>query len=366
MALGFRLISSFHYRTDAVARLWMLLLWPWTLFYRGLWALRQYAYQANWFKTVRVAVPVVSIGNLTTGGTGKTPIIIALAEYLEEQGLKVVVLSRGYGAKKRQHYAQATHPDYGDEAYLIQQHLRTGVVMVGKNRQRTAQWALKDYQPDIILLDDGFQYQGLERDLDVVLIDGIKGFGNHWLLPAGPLREPLSAIKRATHVWVTKTIVPDQLNELRASLRTVLPNGVSITECPFQASHLFHPFSGRHLTFVELGLLPYIVLSGIAHPDVMEEEAQRRLKGDMVTHIRFDDHHGYKESDIEDIMLLLKRYENCQVITTGKDWVKIKGMVIPEFLNRFYIFEMKPVFPFSALLGPILEPSATAPMAGEF
>ncbi|MCA9807009.1 MAG: tetraacyldisaccharide 4'-kinase [Cyanobacteria bacterium HKST-UBA06] len=330
------------------------LLLPLTWTYRLGVALRYAAYRLGWLKPVTVDVPVISIGNLTTGGTGKTPIVIALAHYLEEQGYKLVILSRGYAARQPQVYAQATDPRYGDEAFLIQQHLTTGTVIVGKNRKKTIEWAVKDYQPDIVIVDDGFQNIGLTKTLDVLLIDGSKGLGNGHLLPVGPLREPLAAVDRATHVILTKNIHLDVANKVNALLDRYAQKDKPVWECPFQASHLFHPFSGRLLSFVEMDDTPYAILSGIAHPDTLEGESQKRLKGDMVTHLRFTDHHQYVKGDIEDIMLLLKNYHRCVVITTSKDWVKIKSLIIPEFLNRFFIFEMKPMFDWQRLLDDLM------------
>ena len=130
---------------------------------------RRKGYERQWLKKTSVSTPVISIGNLTTGGTGKTPIVLALGKHLIEKGLKVIILTRGYGATEPIEYDRPTSPDHGDEAYYLQQALPDATVIVGKDRKLNAVWAEKEFEPDVILLDDGFQYIGLERHLNIFI-----------------------------------------------------------------------------------------------------------------------------------------------------------------------------------------------------
>jgi tetraacyldisaccharide 4'-kinase len=216
----FQLAHLQHYRKNPWF-LWKCLMAMPTLAYRTGITLRQWAYQIRIKKATYLRVPVVSVGNLTTGGTGKTPMVIALTQYFEQElNLKVGVLNRGYGAKQAQTYARATNPDYGDEAYEIQQACPNAIVIVGRNRCDNAQKMLQDYTLDIIVLDDGLQYLPLARDFNIALIDDASRLGNGYLLPTGPLREPLSGLRRCDMVLITRP--QDDIASLRYANQLLL------------------------------------------------------------------------------------------------------------------------------------------------
>jgi tetraacyldisaccharide 4'-kinase len=196
-------IHALHYQTT-LPGWWRLLCTPIAWVYMAVVQGRACLYEWSLLPTLKLPLLVVSVGNITTGGTGKTPIVKALARQWIAEGKRVVILSRGYGASDPQPYARATTPAYGDEAYELQRALPEAVVIVGKNRVATAQRAITEFQPDIFLLDDGFQYRALHRDVNICLVDALQGVGNGDCLPLGPLREPVSALSRATHVWLTK------------------------------------------------------------------------------------------------------------------------------------------------------------------
>lgn len=144
---------------------------------------------------------------------------LALAERWQAMGKRVVILTRGYGARQPLAYGRPQSPDHGDEAYWLQCLLPDIPVIVGRHRADNARRAVEDYHPDILLLDDGFQYRRLARDVNIALIDAERLFGNGALLPVGPLREPLSALRRADALWLTKTPCDDSESRLRALLR---------------------------------------------------------------------------------------------------------------------------------------------------
>lgn len=178
------------------------LLWPFSLLFRlVVWARRQ-AYQKGFFKSSKLPVPVVVVGNIFIGGTGKTPFVIWLAEGLSRAGFHPGVVSRGYGSKGS--LPQEVMPDSrpkesGDEPLLIRQNAGCPVV-VGRKRADAARFLLKRYpEVDVILSDDGLQHYAMQRDIEIILFDG-RGAGNGWLLPAGPLREPVSRYRDFTVV----------------------------------------------------------------------------------------------------------------------------------------------------------------------
>lgn len=176
---------------------WSLLLAPLSLLYGLVVRLRRMAYRRGWLKTVRLAVPVIVIGNITVGGSGKTPLTAYIAHYLRQQGLKVGIVSRGYGGKAPYYplLVDATTPaaQAGDEPVLLA-HRGDAVVVVDPVRPRAGQYLIDQYDVDIILADDGLQHYALARDAEITVVDGERGYGNGWLLPAGPLREPRSRL----------------------------------------------------------------------------------------------------------------------------------------------------------------------------
>jgi len=197
-------VHRLHYTLPIPLWWWVLTMVP-TLLYGAGVRIRIWLYQIRLRKSVYLPVPVISVGNLTTGGTGKTPTIIAIANYLHTQhGLNVGILNRGYGASDPQSYALATSPAFGDEAYMIQQACPHAKVVVGSKRKLTAQKLMNEYPIDVMLLDDGFQHVALGRDVNILLVDAQAQFGNDRLLPMGPLREPISALKRADMVMATR------------------------------------------------------------------------------------------------------------------------------------------------------------------
>ncbi len=324
---------------------------------------KAFAYDAS--KIVKVSVPVVSVGNLTTGGTGKTPIVIVLAKECVEQGLRVVVLSRGYGAKEAQEYAQATKPTYGDEAFLIQQEVPEAVVIVGGNRSRNAQRAMDDHQPDVIILDDGFQHQKLARDVNVLLMDAQAPIGNGHLLPAGSLREPYSELKRASVILVTRAKSGETIQRIEA-----LAEGKSVLPVPFVYNQIYkvfpadtpHTKTSRVVDTKTINACQKIIaLSGIANPAQFKKallDASVRVDGEK--HVA--DHYEWMVADIEALPIWKgkRAVEQTVYITTKKDWVKIEPILAsmnnPDLYARFYLLELTPLLDTTWFYNEFLKP----------
>src|SRR2546427_2936416 len=186
---------------------------------------------------------VISVGNLTVGGTGKTPVVIALAAALRDRGRKVGVISRGYKRRSGTSILEISdgrtlrgHPeDSGDEPFLIAQHCLGVPVAVGADRPLVGRYLVDRFDLDTLVLDDGFQHLALRRDMDILVLDAGAPFGNGYLLPRGRLREPLSAMERASAVLVTRASQAQRVDELKATVRAVAPT-VAIWVTGFSAS----------------------------------------------------------------------------------------------------------------------------------
>ncbi len=273
----------------------------------------------------RLPIPVICVGNITVGGTGKTPAVIALCRRLIEWGERPAVLSRGYRGEKERDEIIAVDPQtsdwqtVGDEPLLIARALEGVSVFVGADRVATAHRALAEASPTVIVLDDGFQHWRLARDLDIVLLDGTAPVGNGHLLPRGPLREPVAALRRAGAVVLTKINLAEEAGLWAQRLERRLAAPV------IQAAH-------RPVRFVDLG-------DGTAHPvDAIRDQRVIAISGlaNNMTFpallgslgaviegaLGFEDHQNYGPDEWATIRRVVAESDAARVITTAKDAVK--------------------------------------------
>lgn len=278
---------------------------PLSAMYGGVIGARNRLYERGWLRSRALQGTVISVGNLSTGGSGKTPFVILLGELLTARGIKFDVLSRGYGRTTRG--VLLVDPgglpqDFGDEPLLIARKLRAPVV-VGEDRYEAGRFAESRFGPQIHLLDDGFQHRGLARDFDIVLLTPEDARDR--LLPAGRLREPLRALQRADAV--------------------VLTSG---------ASQELFPVAGKMVWRVRRGIVignvaqnvpaRPVMFCGIARPQNFM--LQLRAAGvDPVAEAFFRDHHAYTEKDVRDLLELGQRSEAGGFVTTEKDAVNLGG-----------------------------------------
>jgi tetraacyldisaccharide 4'-kinase len=314
-------LVNFHYNQPCKNAVWYsLFLAPISWVYGLIISSRNAFYQAKILPITHCSVPVISIGNITTGGTGKTPMTLAIAQQLIAQGQKVVILSRGYGAKTPQAYAQATSPDFGDEAFFLQQALPEAVVIVCKNRAKNALKAIADYAPTVILLDDGFQYQALHRDVNLVLVDAQRLVGNGKLLPLGALREPLSVLDtRATHVCLTRFEATQSIDELITALK--LPSTLPVSTAGLQAvgwKPLINDATTQPLELLALSGKSAFVVSGIANPAQFETMVAD-LGVKVLHHWQQADHAVLSADAIGQLLLHWERLGQPLIMTTEKD-----------------------------------------------
>jgi tetraacyldisaccharide 4'-kinase len=278
---------------------------PLSATYGGVVAARNAFYDRRWLRARRLLGPVISVGNLSTGGSGKTPFVILLGELLKARGIRFDVLSRGYGRKTRG--VLLVDPgglptDFGDEPLLIARRLQMAVV-VGEDRYEAGRFAEAQFGSQMHLLDDGFQHRGLARDFDIVLVT--PDDAGNGLLPAGRLREPLSALRRADAV--------------------VLVSGASAESFSLEGKTVWRVRRGLVVQNVAQHI-PFrpVVFCGIARPQNFL--LQLRAAGiDSVAEAFFRDHHSYTEKDVRDLLELRGRSEAGGFVTTEKDAVNLGG-----------------------------------------
>lgn len=274
-------------------------------------------------RPVRFGAKVISVGNITLGGTGKTTLVEYLAEKFNAQGRKIAVLSRGY---KRDSGKQGA-PGVGDEPAMLRKKLPFLRVIVDKNRVRAAFKAIRDYAADTLILDDGLQQWRIFKDLEIVAIDTANPFGNYRMLPAGFLREPLSALRRAD-IFVLTQVGPDQDTAgLCAKLK-----GINAQALIVESMHKPEGFSNISGPDGSLSLDSFkgksaVVFSGIGNPQGFED-CIRWLGMNIAKAFRFADHHDYTQSDIDNIIKAAGQMNLDTIITTHKDAVKIRELQI--------------------------------------
>ena len=272
-------------------------------------------YKTGILKSYKVPAKIISVGNITLGGTGKTPFAIMLAEHLSLKGQKAAVLIRGYGE---------------DEWKMLEDKLKEKdiKVFVGKDRVKTARKAVKE-GIDTLILDDGFQHRRLRRDLNIVLLDSAKPFGNGHLFPRGILREPLSGLRKADIIVLTKG---DRLREereaVRGRIKKIAP-GKEIIEAFHEPSRLFGVWNAKARDLSFINGKKVCVFSAICDASYFRHTVERsgaRVGPEFV----FPDHYLYTERDLERIFKECKRKNASVVLTTEKDAVKLRKLKMPD------------------------------------
>jgi tetraacyldisaccharide 4'-kinase len=285
------------------------------------------AYASGVVRRKHLSVPVISVGNLTLGGVGKTPMVIYIVRMLQAKGLKPVVLTRGY--------MPSGHEDYvSDEAQVLRQALAGVPVVVNPDRYVGGLAAIDRYHPDVVILDDGFQHWKLFRNLDIVLIDAVNPLGNGHLLPCGILREPFSSLKRADCLVMTKADQADT-HELRVQLQAANPKAPLI-ETLHRPKGLLNIFTGNLVQLAKLSQ-PAVAFCGIGNPKSFESTL-RSINANCKDLVAFADHHPYDLEDMKRLKVLCEAKNTKLLVTTQKDAVKLD--VFKEFWQGYEVYSL--------------------------
>jgi tetraacyldisaccharide 4'-kinase len=315
-------------------------------------ALRNHLYDRGFLLQAKLPCPVISVGNLTVGGTGKTPTVVLLASFLKEHGCRPAVLSRGYGGRAKAAVNVVSDGnrlllgwrEAGDEPVLIAEALPEIPVLTGAKRFLTGKVAVERFGADILILDDAFQHRSIFRNLDIVLIDAAHPFGNGYLLPRGPLREPPADLRRADILLRTGEDAGDA-----APLR----------EAPFlpafrgihRPRELVEAGTGRVSPPATLRGQKICAFAGIGSPDNFRR-GLTALGAEVVSFRTFPDHHPYTPSDIEALRRIAKKSDASLIVTTEKDGVRLSDF--PDFRAMISLLrigmEIKPAGPFAELI----------------
>ncbi len=338
-----------------------LLLYGLSWLFRGIVQTRLWLYRNRLFREHSPGCLVISIGNLTVGGTGKTPVVEKFARALQDGGRRVAILSRGYKAKRpplfrrlqrkwlgmERRKPRIVHDGNrllldsrfaGDEPYMLARSLKDVIVIVDKDRVRAALYAVREMGCDTLLLDDGMQYLSLKHRLEICLIDRQAPFGNEFLLPRGTLREPPSNLRRASYIFITKSDGADNselIRRIRKYNRTA-----EIIECAHQALYLQnlyteerHPLEWLHGKYIG-------AISGIARPESFEDKLVA-LGVNLEMTKRFADHHRFTAKELQEFMERCVRRDLDCIVTTEKDSVRFphgfEDLQVPVYYLRVEI-----------------------------
>lgn len=329
--------------------------------YQGIVQARLWLYRKRMMRERQLGCLVISIGNLTVGGTGKTPVVEKFARALQSGGRKVAILSRGYKSKKPPFFKRLANrfgseevfvprivsdgerllldsQVAGDEPYMLASNLKDVIVLVDRDRVKSGIYAIEKMGCDTLLLDDGLQYLRLKHRLDVVLIDRQAPFGNEHLLPRGTLREPPPNLKRASYIFITKSAPGADNSELIARIRTY-NRTAEIIECTHRPQYLQHVYNGTTLPLDFLNGRNIGALSAIAQPDSFED-ALRKLGAKVELSRHFADHHRFSEREIAGFIRRCVNRDVAAILTTEKDSVRfprLKDLELPIYFLRVEI-----------------------------
>ncbi len=313
------------------------LLFPAGILYRGVTGMRNWMYDHRFFKAAKVESKVISIGNLTVGGTGKTPVALAVVELLKKRGNTCAVISRGYKRDQKgvlevdtsQHAALS----FGDEPALIKHTHPDIPVVVAEKRALAAKSVLDSRPVDFLICDDAFQHRALHRDLNILLFDATEAVGNYRVLPVGMARESIKpALRRADILILTKAnlATEHQVQERIEWLKARCDKPIVLAEYVYQG---LRSMSGEKRDSLKD---PALLVSGVAKPTAVEETLRDRVK--IINHRKFDDHHRYTDLEVETLIDEASSTGARWILTTGKDAMKLGAFA--RLRDRLWVIEL--------------------------
>lgn len=334
-----------------------------SLFYFVALSIRNFLYTIKIYKKTKLDAYVISVGNLTTGGTGKTPITAEIARYISRKTNKTVaVLSHGYKGtlsekginviSNRQEIF-ATPSEAGDEPYWLAKNLKEAYVITGRKRAITGQYAMDNFGAEVLIIDDGFQHIKLERNLDILVVDCIKKFGNNHLLPAGPLREPISEIKRADKIIVSNKKPLHEDSKSCEDYANCLKDkyGKPAYSCMFKVGKIYNIKTSEIL---EDKSISAVAFAAIGQPEFFFDSLKEQGIN-LVESLEYRDHYTYNQDDVENLINCAEKNNAKAIITTEKDAVKLYQLI--EEINPkipFYALSLAPEIDLDNLLEDVI------------
>lgn len=307
--------------------------------------LRAWLYEVGLKRRFPLGCQVISVGNVTVGGTGKTPVVEILARTLRDEGRAVAIISRGYRKKEKSFFRRLLDGESrvprvvsdgtrvllgsdmsGDEPFMLASNLPGVVVLVDKNRVKAGRYAIRHYGSDVLILDDGFQYMKLKHSHEIVLVDSTNPFGNGHLLPRGILREPAENIRRADFIFITKSDGGEDV--LRARLRRMNPVA-EMAECRHRPRYYKNAYSAEILPLEKIAGMKVVTLAGIAAPMGFENSVSK-MGGKVLARERYPDHYRYRTQEIINIVNEADELGADAILTTEKDAVRLPHLENPK------------------------------------
>lgn len=276
------------------------------------------------FDLKRFDLRVISIGNITLGGTGKTSSVEFISRYLKARGHKIAILTRGYKRKAKDHL--------GDEPRMLFENLGDVPVIVDKDRARGAKRAIREYNSDTVILDDGMQQWGIKKDLEIVTIDALNPFGNGHMIPRGILRQPLSSLRQADIFVLTKTNLARDVNKIKSVLSKYNPKGLVVESIHNPTGFYDIKKPGELLNLSYLKGKKIALFSGIGDPDSFLKLILS-LDIKVGLDLRFSDHHNYTLEELEAIVRKVSKEGLNIIVTTEKDAARFSNETLGIFGN---------------------------------
>ena len=320
----------------------LAVLYVFSLIYRQLVNCKLAGYELGIFRRKKLDCFVISLGNVTVGGTGKTPTAQRLARDIRDMGYRVVILNRGYRAKwhgdvgvvsdgKRLHMDAA---EAGDEAYMLAKHLPNVPVLIGAERAITGQYAIDHFGAEVAILDDGYQHWQLARDMDILLVDAVNVFGNGYILPRGTLREPISHVRRADVCLLTKVdqAAAGSRDYIRETVRkyndhALIIESIHQPRCFIPLDEWYENIGSEGIDVREMGGKRVVAVSAIGNPASFEQTLSD-LGAVIIESLRYPDHHDYAEREMSDVLEQAEAKGAEAIVITEKDAVKIPPAVV--------------------------------------
>tara|TARA_Y100001970_G_C14170903_1_gene824093 strand:+ start:544 stop:1587 length:1044 start_codon:yes stop_codon:yes gene_type:complete len=329
--------------------------YPLSILYQIALFIRSVLYKINFLKTKSLPCTIISIGNITTGGVGKTPTVEYLSKLLQSKGKRVGIISKGYRRNSEKTLIVTdgktkpkTWEKFGDEPYMLAHNLDNIPIIVGSSKYETGTKMIENFNPDIIIMDDGFQHISLSRDLDIVLVNSKDTHKTHRLIPTGLLREPISNLSRADLVILTKTNIHKPSNYLINTMESVkcpiINNNIELGDILLSTNNKLYDLKNIESENI-------YIFSGLGDNESFEK-IMKKTGAIIVGHDKYPDHYIYTSYDLKNIENnAIKRNANF-IITTEKDIVKIKDY---NSKVNIYAVKMKLVFKPEGILNEYIE-----------